>query len=259
VIPITPQEDMDGQESAATGETVEQPGSGSAASGDGQQGKSQLPRSVLDRISQITRQRREAEARAESESRRAAEQAEENARLRAQLEAAGGDAGTGKGNTAAAPITQRAIEEMADRIADQKITQKQFADQVRVTETAGRKEFEDFDDVVGNFGAVGGIPQPVFLAAGRFENSHQMLYALGNNLDRAAEIFALDPVSQGIELARLSQEVKATHPRTPLTRATEPIERMNGRSAGIEKDPDTMTNDEWYAWREQNLRANRSR
>jgi len=206
----------------------------------------QPPRWATERISEISRQRREAEQRVQEREARIAE-------LERKLadQAAGGEGGGG----GAAPISQRAIEEMAERIADRKLTQRQHQDLVTRTESAGRKEFDDFDQVMEQFGHIGGIPAHMFQAVTRLENSHRVLYALGNDLDRAAELLKLDPVSMGIELAKLGGNVQQK-PRTPLSRTPEPIETPSGRS-GAEKNPDEMDQDEWFAWRESEARKRR--
>jgi hypothetical protein len=229
-----------------------QNGSSSGADQQQQQNqRSQPPRWATERISEITRQRREAEDRVRQKDARIAE-------LEAQLaaRAAAGEDGENSGTGRAAPITQRAVEEMADRLANQRLTERETARIIDTTEKAGRKEFQDFDSVMEQFGHIGGIPASLFQAITRFDNPHRLLYSLGNDLDQAASLLKMDPVSMGIELARLAGQSQA--PREHLSRTPEPIERPNGRS-GAEKNPDDMDSDEWFAWREAQVRANRGR
>lgn len=238
----------------ATGNAEHQPdNAGGSTTGTDQSteqndARRQPPKWATERISEISRQRRDAEQRVQEREARIAELERKLAE-----QAAGGEGGGGNGT---APISQRAIEEMAERIADRKLTQRQHQDLVTRTESAGRKEFSDFDTVMEQFGHIGGIPAHMFQAVSRLENSHRVLYALGNDLDRAADLLKLDPVSMGIELAKLGGDVQQQKPRTALSRTPEPIETPSGRS-GAEKNPDEMDADEWFAWRESQARTRR--
>ena len=78
---------------------------------------------------------------------------------------------------------------------------------------------------------------------------------LGTNQTELRRLAALPPHRQGLEFARL--EARLTADRPTGTRATPPPPAIGSRSAGVEKDPDSMSNEEWLKWREAQLRKQR--
>ncbi|WP_257811641.1 hypothetical protein [Burkholderia glumae] len=221
----------------------------------------QPPKWALDRIGELTRARKEAEQNAER-------MAAENARLRQQMGGAGGGAGGGSGEVeggAAAGTTAlspQAVQEMAERLAAQRIAQRDYESAIARTEQAGRKEFQDFDQVVQQFGAIGGIPAPMFQAINRLENPHRVLYRLGNDLDLAAHLTTMDPISLGIELARMSGAMRPMAANEAGNGLPPPIEPPAGRSSGgggggeVDLD-DNLSDEQWHAARDRQRRAAR--
>ncbi|WP_186111283.1 hypothetical protein [Burkholderia gladioli] len=220
------------------------------------------PKWAMTRIGELTRQRKEAEQNAER-------LAAENARLLQQIGggSGGGDGGGGDGEGGAraggAAPSQQAVEEMAERIAARRIAEREYLAAIQQTERAGRKEFEDFDQVVQQFGAIGGIPAPMFQAINRLENPHRVLYRLGNDLDLAASLTSLDPISLGIELARMSGAPRPVAASEAGGRLPAPIEPPSGRSSGggggggdVDLD-DNLSDEQWHAARDRQRRAAR--
>lgn len=81
----------------------------------------------------------------------------------------------------------------------------------------------------------------------------RLAYHLGKNPDMAARLSVLPPVSVAREIGRLEATL-ASQPVTTPTKAPEPPKPVKG-SASAEKDPDKMTDAEWFAWREKQLRS----
>lgn len=227
----------------------------------------QPPAWALSRIGELTRARKEAEQNAER-------LAAENARLRQQVGGAGGgasgEAGGGSGEVeggarvGGATVSPQAVEEMAERLASQRIAQRDYESAIARTEQAGRKEFQDFDRVVQQFGAIGGIPAPMFQAINQLENPHRVLYRLGNDLDLAARLTTMNPISLGIELARMSGAMRPIAADEAGRGLPAPIEPPSGRSSGgsgggggdVDLD-DKLSDEEWHAARDRQRRAAR--
>lgn len=251
---------MSEQGNGTPADTGDSAGAGAAAaSGAGEQRKTTLPASVTQRFSELSRARKIADQRAADERVRREALEAEVAQLRAQLSGGEeGDAGAQGGRAgrgAVAPMSQEQLERVAEDLANRKLTNIETARAVSRIEAAGRKVYENFDEAMGQFELVGGFTPSFFAAVSRLDNAHDVLYSLAGDLDRAAELMALDPVSQGLELARLAPSIQRSGQQ--MTRATEPIESLNGRAPGIDKNPDDMDNDEWFAWRDRQISAAR--
>ncbi|MDN7825101.1 hypothetical protein QZN01_20830 [Burkholderia cenocepacia] len=252
---------MSEQGNGAPTDNGESAGAGAAAAGgEGGQRKWTPPASVTQRFSELSRQRKAAEQRAADERARREAVEAENARLRAQL--TGGDAGGAgaqgdAGRQAGTHMTQEELDRVAEDLANRKLSEKETRQAVVRIEQSGRQAYQNFDEAMGQFELIGGFTPGFFAAVSRLENAHEILYSLSTDLDRAAELMALDPVSQGLELARLAPTAQRSGQQ--LTRAPEPIESLNGRAPGLDKDPDQMDNDEWFAMREKQVADARRR
>jgi hypothetical protein len=216
-------------------------GTNQSVTQQGQQDTQQSPdKWALTRIGEITRKRREAEQRAQ-------ELEAQNADLRAKL------AGNSQGQDgSAAPISQRAIEEMAERIADQRMSQRTMQDRVSRIEGQGKAVFPDFEVKMDQFQLVGGIPKPLFEAVSELPNAHEVLYALGSDLALADSVVRLPPMAMAVKVAQLSGEV-GKRLASAVKTLPAPIEPIGTRAPG-ERDPDQMTEDEWFEWRERTAR-----
>ncbi|MEK6346371.1 MAG: hypothetical protein V4764_02765 [Burkholderia sp.] len=244
----------------------EQDGSNSSANQQHRPERQQPPRWATQRMGQLSRQRQEAEAQAKRFQ-------QENEELRQQLAAAQQGAGEGGGGSegdggvsrrAAAPTgdaaNQRAVEEMAEQIAAKRAAEDKRLQAVLTIEKAGREKYPDFDRVIDQTNLLGGFPPAVFQAVSRLEDAHEVFYAIGSDLDLAATLFEMDPVSMGIELARMSKGVRPATEHASLSRAPEPISPPAGRSggggSGADLD-DEMSDEDWHAARERQRRAAR--
>lgn len=247
---------MSEEESGAATDNAGQGDSNGAAPGTERPKHSPLPASVTARFSELSQARRRAEAEKADEVRRREAAEARIAELQAQI-AGGGAAPTPTPGPRA--TTREELDRMADELADKKLSQKELQRAVVRIDGAGRKLYADFDEQMGQFAVLGGIA-PVFPAIAEMDNAPDVLYALSQDLDKAAEILALGPVAQGRALAKLEMEVAARKVATGgLSRTPAPLEPIGGRSPGIEKDPDTMDNDEWFSMREKQIAESRRR
>lgn len=126
-------------------------------------------------------------------------------------------------------------------------TQKQA--HARLTETwetkAERAEgkYDDFSDVVGDIKPT----TPWAIAIMSAENGDDIAYHLGKNLKEAHRISALPPISQFIEIGRLSAKLAAEppKPKTP-SRAPAPITPVTGTAPAASPTP--SENDDMKTW-----------
>jgi hypothetical protein len=142
----------------------------------------------------------------------------------------------------------------------------------------GRKVHTDFDKVVmGDLMSVSPVidqqsgrpvlPIPMLEAALETGNAHEVLYALGQDVNEASRIMALKPVAQAVELtkfaARLSAQAESVESETSETapakvsRAPAPIKSPTKggavRPAFRVEDTENFSTEEWIRQREKQV------
>jgi len=130
------------------------------------------------------------------------------------------------------------------REAEALVQRQQFDQRCNDVYSSGAKDFPDFDEKLGQFRHLGGLPQPFLDAVTQLPDAHKVLHALGSDLDQAAHIMSLPPVQMGLALARISSPSTAR----PISNAPPPIKPIDGSPRG-EKSPDDMSFAEWEEWR----------
>jgi hypothetical protein len=178
------------------------------------------------RIDELTREKHD--------ERRAREALEERLRKLEQLEPS---------ETPQAGNSEERIREAAAQI----VAKERFDQRCNDVYSSGARDFPDFDEKLGQFRHLGGLPPAFLEAVTELPDAHKVLHALGSDLDQAAHIINLPPVQMGLALARLSSP--ATTAR-PVSSAPPPIKPIDGAPRG-EKSPDDMSMEEWTAWREK--------
>jgi hypothetical protein len=224
---------------------------------------------VAQRFSEMTAQRRAAEARAaEAETRAteaAARLAEAQQRLAELSQAPKQDAdpnprpqranfdnpdayedaliewSTAK---AASKIPQQQAQADAQRAQQQHEAATRAAWQERSARVA--EEHPDFQEVVFNPSLA--VTPAMTTAMLNTDNGPAIAYHLGKNLAEAARISALPPPKQFTEIARLSVRLEAP---PPVSKAPPPIKPVGSRASGAQKDPNLMTTAEYEAYRTQ--------
>jgi len=121
---------------------------------------------------------------------------------------------------------------------------------------AGKTAFTDFEDNLKSFQKLGGIPIPVVEVALEFDRPEELIYHLGKNLDRAAEIFKMSPAKQALALDRFMRDVEKEAKQAGKNAAPPPVKPViGGNRSSTEKSPDDMSMDEFIAWREKQTGA----
>jgi len=196
-----------------------------------------VPEWARKRFGELTKQRTEAEAKAQRESQEKERLAMELARLRA------GQQPDQQQHQQPGQTQQPANEDERIRQEAQRIVQaQQFDERCNQTYNQGVTEFQDFDAALNNLHLVG-ISQQALADITTMPDSHKILYQLGKNPGNAERILAMSPMQMGIELAKLSTAAPA---QKPVSRAPAPISPVGG-AATAEPDYSKLSDDEWFA------------
>jgi hypothetical protein len=139
-------------------------------------------------------------------------------------------------------------EDVVERKAAEIVAKREFDQRCNDVYSSGAKDFPDFDEKLGNFRHLGGLPPQFLDAVTQLPDAHKVLHTLGSDLDQAAHIMNLPPVQMGLALAKLSSPTAAR----PISNAPPPIKPIDGSPRG-EKSPEDMSIDEWMEWREKQL------
>ena len=199
---------------------------------------------AIKRIGELTRQRHDAERKAETA-------VQESARYRAILEQS--QKGEGKEPTAHTPGEQPDIDALVEQRAMQKAQEQAVHERGVSVAKVGAEVFPDFTQAVQTLDALGITNEQVQNLLG-MDDAHTVIYHLGKNPEEAARILALSPLQQGRELERLSSKVaKAPAPKA-VSDAPKPITPVDS-SARSHKAPGDMTTEEWMAWRNKTAKT----
>ena len=113
-----------------------------------------------------------------------------------------------------------------------------------------RGNFQDFEDVAYGHQFINeGMATRIF----DMDKGPEVAYHLGSHLDEAERIFAMNPVDQAVELAKLEMTVTALKPKL-VSDAPDPITPIAGAEK-VQKDPEDMGDAEWRKWRYDQLNA----
>jgi hypothetical protein len=143
---------------------------------------------------------------------------------------------------------QGVSQEDIKREAAALVAKERFDQRCNDVYSSGAKDFPDFDEKLGQFRHLGGLPPAFLEAVTELPDAHKVLHALGSDLDQAAHIINLPPVQMGLALAKLS----TTPAARPVSSAPPPIKPIDGTPRG-EKSPDDMSLSEWMEWREKQV------
>jgi len=149
------------------------------------------------------------------------------------------------------PEDKPAVADAQDAIrreAEALVQKQQFDQRCNDVYSSGAKDFPDFDEKLGQFRHLGGLPPQFLEAVTQLPDAHKVLHALGSDLDHAAHIMSLPPIPQAVALAKLS----ASPAPRPVSSAPPPIKPIDGTSRG---DPNQEPTDlkEWMEWREKQI------
>lgn len=166
-----------------------------------------------------------------------------------------------KNPSADGKVDEKDVDAVANKKAEGIAAEQKFNESCDKVAEIGKEKFKDFPERIANFGHLGGLGTQegrAFLEnVIEFDNAHEVLYALGDDLDRAADIFEMTPKRQAIALTKFAEElkVKAKKEAAP-SKAPKPLKPItNPTSKPTPKDPDDMEYAEWLEWRNANKRV----
>lgn len=139
---------------------------------------------------------------------------------------------------------------LAEHIADTRAFNQRCDD---IYET-GSKEFQDFDTALGNFQLLGGLPRHLVEAADATGNPAKVLYELGKNPAEAERLMNLPPVRLGVEMAKRAAAAPAAK---PISKAPAPISPVDGAARTSDGLTDELDDATWFARRNAQLSGRR--
>lgn len=202
-----------------------------------EESRNKTPEWVQRRFNEMTRDRHEAQRKADAA-------IQEAATYRQLVEAMRNGEETPNQPVVKAPVN----DDERIREAAQKLNQaEQFNTRCNSVYETGKAEFPDFEQAVQNLGMLG-VTQEFLAGAVGLDDAHKVLHALGSNPDEASRILSLPALQQGRELERLASKAPAKVVK-PVSRAPAPISTTVDGSGGSTKDPSKMTMEEFAKWR----------
>lgn len=125
--------------------------------------------------------------------------------------------------------------------------------QKRVQQTAA--ELPDFEDVLGASDLpMTGIMQDAIMES---DLGPKLAYHLATNPEEAVRIAQMTPMGQVRALGRLEERLVKAPKTIQATQAPAPIKPASGRT-NVSRDPDSMSAEEWVAWRNKQIAAKRA-
>jgi hypothetical protein len=201
--------------------------------------ESRPPQGLLDRIGQLTRQKRELEERLQA--------MEAPQQYYGQQEAPVGG------------VDPKQIQMEIYRQAQELAKQNEWKNTTEKIWNEGLAKYGDWAPQLNNMAQIlGGIPTTLTEAAIESGAPHEVLYHLAKNPDEAARIALLPPTRQAVAVAKLAQNVSA--PRK-VTSAPPPISpKVQGiGSAPASLDDPNISMEEWARLRNEQAMARRKR
>lgn len=200
--------------------------------------ESRPPQGLLDRIGQLTRQKRELEERLQA--------MEAPQQQYYEAPQPGG-------------VDPKQIQMEIYRQAQELAKQNEWKNTTEKIWNEGLAKYGDWAPQLNNMAQIlGGIPTTLTEAAIESGAPHEVLYHLAKNVDEAARIALLPPTRQAVAVAKLAQNVSA--PRK-VTSAPPPISpKVQGiGSAPASLDDPNISMEEWARLRNEQAMARRKR
>lgn len=153
--------------------------------------------------------------------------------------------------TPAAPRTQDEVEEAAQRL----VAKRNFDTAANEADAAGKKTYgADWDKVTGTLSTLGGFDPGSMQMILASDNPAQVIHAMGANPDKYHEIMGLPEAKRNAEIIKLG--LAPAPKKKEISSAAAPVDTVGNRNR---RDPtelrDDLTDDEWYARRQQQKAA----
>lgn len=210
---------------------------------------------IEKRISELTAKRREAEQRAADAERRLAEvtagkssEADDKAPILDSFDSY--DAYVDARAEWVARQTFKAQQREAAEASSKSAAEQRQAvlrDEFAVKVADARERMPDFDAVAFN----PNIPVTPAMQDAILESdmSADVAYFLGRNPDVAARLTSLSPMAVAREIGRIEAVILSQPVNVKATSAPDPIKPVGQKPAPVQKSPDEMTEEEYWAWR----------
>lgn len=146
-----------------------------------------------------------------------------------------------------APLLDAAqIETRANEIAERRVNEQAFNSKVISIAQEGLKAHpNDWAATIANLQRINALDQDIINVASELGNSHELIYALGKDMNEASRIAALPTASKGAALAAFSSKL-AAGAAGRLSTAPEPLPLEVGGSPPSSSGPsDKDSMDEW--------------
>lgn len=141
-----------------------------------------------------------------------------------------------------------------ERRAQELVQQRTFTEQCNTVAAAGEAAHKDFGMKMGQLNALGVMSPAMITATLEIGDAHEILYALGGDLNEAARIAALSPSQQAIALIKFNDKRK-TEAAKHISKAPPPPADGVGGSTPISNDNPSPTDkaDDWFRKREKQV------
>ena len=151
---------------------------------------------------------------------------------------------------------KKEFDEAVASHAQMLIEQNEFNAKCNAVEAAGSKAFGDkWVKAKADLAALddyGRIPLDILSVALETDNPARVLFVLGNDIERAAELQAMTPIKRAIAMDKIASSKPAV---ASQSKAPPPIEPLGGKGAGNDRPSDKDSDEEWN--RKEELRERR--
>lgn len=141
-----------------------------------------------------------------------------------------------------------AVRAEAVRVAAQQRAIEEWNNKCNAIEDNGSKTFgSKWVEAKSNLAVLddeGRIPLDLLQTALETDNPAQVLFELGGNLERAAELMAMTPAKRAIAMDRMAQKKPAAE--RPRSQAPAPVDPITGRGGGSDAPSDRDSDEEWH-------------
>jgi len=138
------------------------------------------------------------------------------------------------------------IDRRAQQLANERVEQERIQSQVANIANEGAKAHpNDWVATIQNLDRVQALSPDMISIAHELGNGHEIIYALGKDMNEAVRIAALPPAQKGAALAKFAMKLGASAP-AKISGAPEPIPEGVGGSAPNVGLKDEDSPDEWF-------------
>lgn len=132
-------------------------------------------------------------------------------------------------------------------VESENLSRKQVMDEHAKREDKARTQFADYDDVVGNIADVDFTVNPdIGRTILTSDISPQLIYYFGKDIDELERINNLSPLAAAREIGKIEAKILSKPIQT--SSAPSPISPVTQSKSTITKDPEKMTDEEWFVY-----------